>query len=327
MPGSAAYRAALEALAAGDGSDRAWLEIGGPDATDFLQRVLSSDLRALARGGGQWSAMLDGRGHWIADLLLFRAPAGSEDRYGLDLPAARADFFHHRLGMLHFGERLTWTPPAPQPERLLLLGPDAAGALAAAGLPAPPDLGGFGWAQAGEMQLLRRPDRGAACVELIGSRSALAAARTAGLAAGATPIGAEDLETLRIEAFEPRWGLDFDDEVSLPQSGEWRRASVTKGCYAGQEVVARVNTYGESPRQLCRLRFAEATPMAGAELADDAGKVLGTVSSWALSPRSGAGVGLATLRRRAAVSGMSLRATRGGVGTTAVVEVPEKRLG
>lgn len=325
MSGSPAYRAALEGLALGDGGDRAWLEMEGADAADFLQRVLSSDVRRLTRGGGQWSAMLDGRGHWISDLLLFRAPEGGADRFGLDLPAARAATFQQRLEMLHFGERLKWTAPAPA--RLLLLGPGGARALAAAGLPAPAAQEGFGWAQAGAVSVLRRPDRGAFCVEVLAPPAQAAAARLAVLGAGAVPITAEELETLRIEAFEPRWGHDFDEEVSLPQSGEWRRASVSKGCYAGQEVVARVNTYGEAPRQLCRVRFEGDAPMLGADLTDDEGKVLGRVSSWAWSPRSGAGVGLATLRRRAAVSGQRLRAEHGGRRDQAVVEVPEKVLG
>ncbi len=322
-----AYRAALEGLAIADGADRAWLEMSGPDAEDFLQRILSSDLRRLEPGAGQWSALLDGDGRWIADLLLYRHAPPSAEVFGMDLPAALAAPFHARLNMLHFSERLTIAAAQPQPARRLLLGPGGARPLQAAGLPVPPDRDGFGLSRAGELTILRRPDRGAPCVEVLGPPARVAAAETAALAGGAVPASAAVLETLRIESFLPRWGADFDGETALPQSNEWRRASVTKGCYAGQEVVARINTYGEAPRQLCRLRFDGAEPMSGADLTDDGGKMLGTVSSWTLSPRSGQGVGLGTLRRKAAAAGARLLARRGDIRVGVTVEVPEKRLG
>lgn len=321
------YEAALQGLALADGGSRAWLEMRGPDSADFLQRVLSSDLRRLAAGGGQWSALLDGHGHWIADLLLFRLGAAADEVFGLDVDATLLTTLAQRLDMLRFGERLSWGDPAAQPARLLLLGPEAAAALSARGLPAPPDREGFGIVRHGAHLLLRRPDRGAPCVELLGSRAELASLEQDFLTAGAARADAEALETLRIEAFIPRHGADFDAETTLPVSGEWRRASVTKGCYSGQEVVARINTYGEAPRQLCRLHFEDGADMRGAELMDETGRSSGTVSSWALSPRLGHGVGLGTLRRRAAVNGAQLTAVREAGRSRVRVEVPVKQLG
>ncbi|MBT5101637.1 MAG: aminomethyl transferase family protein, partial [Planctomycetes bacterium] len=60
----AEYEAARDGIALFDGGDRGWIEITGPDTADFLQRLLSSDVSKLEWGNGQWSAMLDGKGHW-----------------------------------------------------------------------------------------------------------------------------------------------------------------------------------------------------------------------------------------------------------------------
>jgi folate-binding protein YgfZ len=319
-------QAAVHDLAVADGGDRAWIEMRGPDAAEFLQRVLASDLRALPANGGQWSAMLDGRGHWIADLLLFRDGAAADEVFGMDLPAERAEAFTTRLEMLRFGERLAWSPALPQPARLLVLGPAAEAACSGFGLHVP-DHGGFGIARRGGDIVLRRPDRGAACLECVGGAERITTLRAALRKAGAKESGAAALETLRIAAGVPRYGADFDAESALPVSGEWHRVSVTKGCYAGQEVVARVNTYGEAPRQLCRLAFDGTQPLAGAELADADGKLVGSVSSWALAPVGKRGIGLGTVRRKAAATGCRLVAILGDAREHVTVEVPEKRLG
>jgi len=321
------YDAARTGVALADGGDRAWLELAGADAEEFLQRTLSSDLRKLAPGVGQWSAMLDAKGHWVSDLLLFRMP-GDAPAFGMDLPAVRGDAMDTRLEMLHFSEDLSWR--AREGARLLVLGPDADARLADLGIAAPAEFG------AAEVQdrdgqtllVLRRPDRGAPCVELIGDPDTVAGHARALHDAGAVPCGLVALDILRVEAFEPRWGDDFDEQDTLPNCNEWRRASLSKGCYAGQETVAKIDTYGEAPRQLCRLRFdGEPLPARGAELIDEDGKAVGAVRSWVWSPQAEQGIGLAMLRRRAAQDGGRLRAHVGDVESIATVEVPAKELG
>ncbi|RMH02709.1 MAG: aminomethyl transferase family protein [Planctomycetota bacterium] len=305
------YEAAREGTALFDGGDRGWLEIEGEDAVDFLQRLLSSDVPALGDGGWQWSALLDGRGHWVADLILFRFG----DRIEIDLPASREDAVEQALDRLHFGERLAWR--RPRPARLLVAGPGAEAAVAGLGLPP---------AGEGPIQVLRRPDRGVECLELLGPPEEVAAHGERLRAAGAVPAGLVALDILRVEAAEPRWGTDFNETVTLPESNEWRRVSFTKGCYPGQEVVARVNAYGEAPRQLCRLRFdGGTTPLAGCPLVDEEGKRLGRVSSWVWSPLRDEPIGLGTVRRRAAHNGARLLAAADdGARVGVTVEVPEK---
>ena len=318
----AEYEAARDGLALFDGGDRGWLEMTGADAPAFLQRLLSSDVDALEAGGGQWSALLDAKGKWLADLLLYRFARDGEEHFGLDLPASRQQAVHETFDRLHFAEKLSWS--APGHARLLLTGAGAEDGLRALRLPLPPPAEAAALPHE-ELVILRRPDRGAPCLELLGPAGRVAALAEELRQAGGEPSGLVVLDILRVEAFEPRFGADFDGETSLPESNEWRRASFTKGCYPGQEVVARVNTYGESPRQLCRLRFDEGTrPLTGCELVDEGGKKLGAVSSWVYSPLQDAPIGMGTLRRKAAETGFRLWAVAGDQRVGCTVTVPEK---
>jgi folate-binding protein YgfZ len=106
----------------------------------------------------------------------------------------------------------------------------------------------------------------------------------------------------RIESGRPQWGVDMDD-TTLPQEvnfDELGAISYTKGCYIGQETVARVHFRGHVNRFLRKVRFVtRPAPPKGAELIDETGKVIGEVRSAALSPRFG-GVALAMVRREIA---------------------------
>ena len=135
-------------------------------------------------------------------------------------------------------------------------------------------------------------------------------------------------DIMRVEGGFPLWGSDFDDNYTLPGCNEWRRASITKGCYAGQEVVARINTYGQAPRQLCQLHFdGDPQFMQGASLFDAQGKEVGKVSSWIYSPQLGKPISFAYIKRSAAPTGTSLRATLEGASAECKVVNPEKVFG
>src|SRR4029077_577828 len=117
------------------------------------------------------------------------------------------------------------------------------------------------------------------------------------IAGGAQPAGLQAYHTLRIEAGTPVYGLDIDDS-NLPQEvGRTERTvSFTKGCYIGQETVARIRTYGHVNRSLVGLRIAggEAVPR-GVQVTRES-KEVGTVTSCIVSPRFGA-IALGYVRR------------------------------
>jgi folate-binding protein YgfZ len=122
------------------------------------------------------------------------------------------------------------------------------------------------------------------------------------------PAGLAAWEIARVEAGRPEWGIDID-ETTIPQEAnfdEFDAISYTKGCYIGQEVVARVHFRGHVNRHLRGLRSAGAPPPTGAQLIDDTGNHVGDVRSAVASPRLG-GIAIGMVRREVA-SGATLTA-------------------
>jgi len=324
---AATWRAARTGAVLLPGGDRGLVRVAGPDAPDFLQRLLTSDVLDLEPGAGQWSAWLDPRGRWRADLLLLRLPEDAPGATGqpgflLDCPVEVQEEIRAGLEGLHFTEDLRIAGSPPGDARLLLAGPGGPEALAAAGLPVPGTADpGAAVAAAGDgLLVLRRPDRGCPCLELLGAGEAVASlGRRLALPAG-DPAA---LEVLRIAAFRPRFGRDFGPEDLLPEAEEWQRVSPTKGCYPGQEVVAKIRTFGEAPWRLCRLRSeAPVEGLVGAVLTGEDGEEAGRVTSWAVLPGGGA-CGLGRIRRRfAAHTRLTARGSAGPVPLAAETPPP-----
>lgn len=137
------------------------------------------------------------------------------------------------------------------------------------------------------------------------------------VAAGAT-LGSESLlNTLRVESSWPLWGVDFDDS-NLPQevSRDAQAISFRKGCYLGQETVARIDALGHVNKLLAAIRFErDAAPEVGTELLQGE-QVVGCVTSSCWSSRAGGALAIAMVKRGANAVGTSL-AWSGGVGTVA----------
>jgi folate-binding protein YgfZ len=135
------------------------------------------------------------------------------------------------------------------------------------------------------------------------------------------PAGFEALERVRIEAGVPRWGRDFGIESFPQETGLEEAVSYTKGCYLGQEIVARIHYRGGVQKTLRGLRFdgeiAAGTPL----LAE--GRPAGSATSVAFSPLLGSWVGLSILHKRAAEPGTLLEVEGGA--KAEVVELPFRR--
>ena len=119
-------------------------------------------------------------------------------------------------------------------------------------------------------------------------------------AAGGRVCGWQALETARIEAGIPRFGLDMDETNLAPEAGiEERAISYSKGCYIGQEVIARIRTYGQVAKALRGLRFADsikALPKPGDKLFQG-DREIGHITSAAASPALQSNIALAYVRR------------------------------
>ncbi len=134
-------------------------------------------------------------------------------------------------------------------------------------------------------------------LDLLSATDGIDAVRDSLIGAGASPISSDAAECLRIEHGRPRYGVDLDDSVIPQEAGLNDRAvSFTKGCYVGQETVARLFYRGKPNRSLRGLTSAARLPV-GAELMQD-GRIVGTVTSTTRSPRLGP-LALALVRREA----------------------------
>jgi tRNA-modifying protein YgfZ len=147
---------------------------------------------------------------------------------------------------------------------------------------------------------MRLPELGVDGYELFVPAARYPAVWDAAIAARATPGGLAVWEVARVEAGRPEWGVDMD-ESTIPQEANLERLdaiSFTKGCYTGQEVVARVHFRGHVNRTMRGIRVAEGTtsPPPRAALFDATGKAVGDVRSSVMSPRLG-GIALAMVRR------------------------------
>jgi len=293
-----------------DRSERGKLALTGGEAKRFLQGQVTQDVLSLEPGTGAYAAFLTNKGKMLGDLRVL--DAGDELLLDTERVALQALFNMIRRYSLGFDVELHRR--TLERGLLSLAGPQARALLgdAAAGLGA------------------AEHDHVAAAVDGVPVRLVATwegvdllvdAARTAELAAalearGATPVSEEVAEALRVEAGRPRYGLDLDDATIPQEAGLNERAvSFTKGCYVGQETVARLFYKGKPNRHLRGLRLSE--PVApGTELRLGE-RVVGTVGSVARSPDHGP-IALALVRREAEPGAV----VAAGAASAEVVELP-----
>ena len=272
-----------EYLAAHDGAGIAagsveLLWVTGPDAVSFLDGQLSQDIEGLTPGSVARSFLLEPRGKLRALLWVLRG----DERVGLVTDAGVADVAAEQLERFRF--RVSAVITREERPTALVWGRGAAGVLAAAGY-AVTD----GWS-----------DDGRVLVAAVGiGTPRYLVAGDAGLEdAGARPIGSIAETAVRIEAGEPVMGVDVD-ESTIPQETGLVPAAVsfTKGCYLGQELVARIDSRGHVNRHLRGVVVRDTVlPPSGAEIVAG-GEAVGAVSSVGESLRLRAPVALALVRR------------------------------
>jgi folate-binding protein YgfZ len=280
--------------------ESAVLEISGPDRVDFLQGQLTQDVRGMAPGDVRPAAALTPKGKilYVARLLAL------EDRFLLLLPAPSRGPVREHLAKYAAFQKVTLADRTDEMLRIGLYG----------SFPERP-------ARTGWIPL---PGEGERTGELLVPAPARAAALEVLEALGSRPLDAEAAERLRVEAGRPEFGRDFDgthlaDEVGLDEA-----ISTTKGCYVGQEVVARMRTYGRVNRRLVGFRFPEGLVAPGTLLqrpGEDPGKIeWGRVTSAVLSDRLGPiGLGFAF---RDVADGERLVATGSPHGSAVVAALP-----
>jgi folate-binding protein YgfZ len=289
-----------------DRSARGKLALAGSEAKSFLAGQVTSDVESLTAGKGQYAALLTHKGKMLGDLRVL--DLGDELWLDTERVALQALFDTIRRSKIGFDVELH--KRTLQQALFSLLGPRArevAGADAAGLREDEHD------SARGELGVLVTTDLG---VDVICDAEDADGVREALVAAGAVPVTEADAETRRVETGRPRYGIDLDESVIPQEAGLNERAvSFTKGCYVGQETVARLHYKGKPNRHLRGLRLSapveHGTPLVLGE------REVGRVGSSVVSPRFGP-IALALVRREAGVGDV---VDAGGV-SAEVVELP-----
>jgi len=306
----AQYRQLREECGMVEQADRGLLVVSGPDAADYLQGQLTNDVEALAPGDAVYAALLDRKGHMQADMRVLRP--GPEPDLLLDLEPPGLEAARRHLQMYKIGREVEVEDESEAHTLISLIGPRAVEIA--------------GTAVLAESGCETTTVGGAQCVAVgtVAGVDMILAARNADpvrdalLAAGAVAVSPAAAEIVRIEAGVPRFGAEMGIETMPAEAGIVERAvSFTKGCYIGQETVARLHYKGKPNRHLRGLRLsAAAEPGAALRLGEkEVGKLGGSAVSPALGP-----IGLAILRREAE-PGAELSVGEDGV-KAVVVDLP-----
>jgi folate-binding protein YgfZ len=285
------YRVISETCGLIDRSERGKLALSGADAKGFLQGQVTNDVERLTEGAGCYAAFLTPKGKMLGDLRIL----DSGDELLLDTERSALQELFNMIRRFSIGYVAELHKRTLERGLLSLLGPEAASVAGVDATLAPEEHAHQMIAIGGVPARAIRTDMG---VDLLYDAEAdVAALRAALLDAGAAPVDEAAVECLRIEHGRPRYGVDLDDTVIPQEAGLNERAvSFTKGCYVGQETVARLYYRGKPNRDLRGLRLSGPAER-GDELTLDA-RVVGRLGSVADSPAFGP-IALALVRREA----------------------------
>ncbi len=288
-PSSAEVDALRSGAALVDRSDRGRLALSGPQAKEALSAVVTNEIEALTPGTGCLAACCTAKGRMLGDLRVLATEA--ELLLDVERCALQAIFDAIRHGLVGYDAELH--KRTLETNLFSLLGPQSRTIAGADSL-------GEGEDDNVAAELAGRPVRLIATnvgVDVLCAVDDGEQVRAALLAAGATPADEPLAELARIESGRPRYGVDLDETV-IPEEGGLndRAVSFTKGCYVGQETIARLHYRGRPNRRLCSLKLSGEAEI-GAALSTSEREV-GVLTSLAVSPEQGT-IGLALIRREA----------------------------
>ena len=291
-----------------DRSERGKLALAGGDAKAFLGGQVSNDVEGLSSGQGCYAALLTPKGKMRGDLRVLDLG----DELWLDCERVALQPLFDTIRRFKIGHDVELHKRTLQQALFSLLGPRAREVAGA-------DAAGLGF---GEHDNARSPlgvlvvtDLG---VDVVCAAEDAARVRAALEEAGAVEVSEAAAEVRRVESGRPRYGVDLDETVLPQEAGLNERAvSFTKGCYVGQETVARLHYKGKPNRHLRGLRLSG--PASSGDVLRLGEREVGRLGSVVASPRFG-DIALALVRREASVG--AVVAVGDGLVSARVVEVP-----
>jgi tRNA-modifying protein YgfZ len=286
---SAEYRAVAERCGVIDRSDRGKLALTGADARVFLQGQVTNDVESLSAGEGCYAAFLTPKGKMLGDLRIL----DTGEELWLDTERVALQELFNMVRRFSIGYDVQLHKRTVECGLVSLIGPGADAVCGAEALPAAE----HAHAVVLVAEIPVRAVRTDVGVDLICEAAATPDLIAALEDAGAVPVSESTAECVRVERGRPRYGIDVDDNVIPQEAGLNARAvSFTKGCYVGQETVARLHYRGKPNRHLRGLRLS--APGHTGDPVEFEGRPVGRLGTVAQSPELGP-LALALIRREA----------------------------
>ncbi len=325
------YTALRQSAGVLDLSFRGRICLTGADRQRFLHGQVTNNILDLDTGEGCYAALVTAKGKMESDLNVYCLP----EEILLDFEPGLTRAVSDRLKKYIIADDVQVVEVEPEHGLLSVQGPQSAAVLQRLGLdlPLPSQLMTVtqtAQPTLGDIYCINQPRGATLGFDLLVATPALAAVADRLLAAakaiGGCAGGWDALETVRLEAGIPRFGADMDETNLPPETGiEKRAVSFTKGCYIGQEIIARIRTYGQVARALRGLRLADTLhvlPRKGDQLRVG-DKEVGAITSAVTSPGLKANIALGYVRREHNQVGTELElATSAGRSRAQIVSLP-----
>jgi folate-binding protein YgfZ len=268
----------------------------GEDRIKFLHGQVTNDIDSLAENTGCYAVLVNAKGKMESDLFAYRLA----DEILIDFEPGLAEAVRARLEKFIITEEVEVADAAPHFGLLSVQGPTAADIMAALKLPAPEAELALEKTEA-EIYIINQPRLGSSGFDLFVPVELLEQMK-AQLLEHAPLCGEAAFEKARVLATIPRFGVDLTGDNLPPEGGiESRAISYAKGCYIGQEVIARIRTYGQVNKTLRGLKLDGTTAVGDAVFHGE--KKVGTLTSVVTEPNAA----LALIRREANEPGTALR--------------------
>ncbi len=291
---AAEYKALSKRAGLVDRSDRGRVVVTGTDRARWLSGLVSNVVQTLDSGSGNYAFALDPRGRVVFDMNILVVG----EALWLDMDADVVASALKHLDRYLFSESVRLEDVTAADARLAVYGPSAGDVARVLGNTNFAALPALGHLQVGPDVRLVRNDLGRLPgFELILPREQAAAWWDRLVEAGAQPAGRQALHVARIEAGVPWLGLDIDEQVLPPETGQIERGiSLSKGCFVGYEILERMRSRGALARRLVGLRAEGSAALAAGAVLRQGGGVVGRVTSAAQHPLTGQWIGLGYLK-------------------------------
>jgi glycine cleavage system T protein len=302
-----------------DLSPRGRFQVSGSEAVSFLNGLITNDMKTLEENHWMPAAFPNVQGRLIAIVRVIRKPDDATGKkpvpvFLIDTEAATAG------AVLKTIERFTsagdfrvsdlTTPTA----LLSLQGKHAAGVMGSVLGESARAIPAFGaveleWRQQ-NLTVLRATHTGEDGFDIFTSATEVTPLWKAFVDAGTRAVGHDALDRLRIEAGVPRYGIDMDDTNVVTETGLDEAVSYTKGCYIGQEIIARIKYRGHVAKKLVGLTFQRAMKIdEGARVMSTDDKEIGRITSHTLSPHLGCTIAFGYVKYDYLAPGTEVRVT------------------